>query len=60
MLFRIFIIYQYCSDDGFIINNQSQAAVSTSIVPSHVRAFFKLTDLFPPCDTNDVIRNLDR
>ena len=28
-------------------NNQSLAAISTSAVPQHVRAFFKLTSLFP-------------
>ena len=39
-------------------NNQSRAAISTSAVPRHVSAFFKLTSLFP-FDANDITRNLD-
>ena len=40
-------------------NNQSRAAISTSAVPLHVCAFFKLTSFFLTFDTNDVTRNLD-
>ena len=39
-------------------NNQSRATISTSAVPLHVCAFFKLIPFFP-FDTNDITRNLD-
>ena len=43
---------------GWLKNNQSRAAVSTSAVQPHVCAFFKLTSFFT-FDTNDVTRDLD-
>ena len=54
------IIYEitFYAPLDWLKNNQSWAAISTSAIPPHVHAFFKLTDLLP-FDTNDVTRNLN-